>query len=415
MIVSVFNTDNFKVKTYTLFLLIPIINVIANITTNYFPSGTINPGLFRTLFMFWVVLILFTKFKIAFKSIVTSIVLYLLYHFILISFNLEYIYSLTNFIKLAIPLLTISIGFTIFNSIEKNHQLLRIYVISLAILCSNYLIANLFGFGSSTYLEDSFYLGGASNGLTNEMAVMILVVLTYILISSNRRWNIFAFIIIAISFIVILTVLRRGAVLTLLAGVGVLILSVGLNRKILKSLVIVAIGLVILFPIYGNTLISRFEFRVDTLGGSLTNYETEGRYLEIYRVLNDIETKGAKMLLFGTHNLNSVNYFGGREIHVGYTALLHGSGIIGLGWFLLIIFQLVMKQNKYYKKLKKIYHYKVLNGLFWGLVIALFTYLLTSRLHSYTSTIPFFLMLGSILGTMKHENIKVIDLNSKQL
>jgi hypothetical protein len=403
MIVSELNTDNFKVKIYTLFLIIPIINVIANITTNYFPSGTINPGLFRTLFMVWVILILLTKFKIAFKSIVVSVLLYLLYHFILISFNQEYVYSLTNYIKLSIPFLTLLLGYTIFNTVEKNQQLFKMYVISLGILCLNYIFANIFNLGGSTYLEDSFYLGGASYGLTNEMAVMILVSLTFLLISNDRKWNIFGIVVVVVSLIVIFLVLRRGAILTLAAGLVTFVFFFGFNKKFFKYTVFGAIGLIVLFPIYSNTLISRFEYRVESRGGSLTNYEIEGRYLEIYRVANDIETKGIKMALFGTHNLNSGNYFGGRELHVGYIALLHGSGIIGLGWFFLILFQLVRKQYKYHKQLKTIVHFRFLNGLFWGLLISLLVYLVTSRLHSFSVNIPVFMMLGSILGTMKNE------------
>lgn len=403
MIVSKLNTENFKAKFYTLFLLIPIINVITNITTNYFPSGTINPGFFRTLFMFWVVLILFTKFKIAFKSILASVLLYLLYHFILISFNQEFVYSLTNYIKLSIPFLTLLLGYTIFNTVDRNQQLFKMYVISLGILCLNYLLANIFNLGGSTYLEDSFYLGGAGVGLTNEMAVTILVSLTFLLISKDRKWNIFTIIVVVVSLILILLVLRRGAILTLAAGLITFVFFVGVNKKFFKYAVFGAIGLIVLFPIYRNTLLSRFEFRVESRGGSLTNYEIEGRYLEIYRVADDIETKGLNMALFGTHNLNSGNYFGGRELHVGYMALLHGSGIIGLGWFFIILLQLVRKQYKYHKKLKTIVHFRFLNGLFWGLLISLLAYLVTSRLHSFSVNIPIFMMLGSILGTMKNE------------
>ena len=108
---------------------------------------------------------------------------------------------------------------------------------------------------------------------------------------------------------------------------------------------------------------------------------------------------------FGTHSLNSVSLFGGRELHIGYMAILHGSGVIGISLFFLIIIMIYMRGKFYYKRGDhKIFERRVIYALYLSLAISLLAYLLTSRLHGFNLTRLIFLINGSILGCFQSEN-----------
>ena len=164
--------------------------------------------------------------------------------------------------------------------------------------------------------------------------------------------------------------------------------------------------LALLFPFYGDTFIERFEHRASKREGSLLNYKIEGRYVEISRVIKEMKTEGIVRILFGTNNLNSAAYFersgfGRRELHVGYMAILHGSGLVGLFSFFAVILALIKKEKEVYRPIRGIYYYRQLHALFYALIVAFLAYLLTSRLHGFPVTVPVFLMLGGLIGTMK--------------
>lgn len=395
-----------KIKLFTIILLIPIIHVLANITTNYYEAGTINPGFARMVFMVFVIALFFIKSSILHKNIAWIIFIFLSYNFCLVLLNEDLLGPLITFTKMALPFFMIFIGYAIIKDREKSDNLFKVYIIALFMVFLNYFVANVFGLGESTYLENSFYLGGSSAGQANEISIFVLIGIIFLLVNYEKKWRIFSFIVMGAGLIIMILILRRGAFLTLGTGLLVLLLLTGVKRKILKYCVVFGTLLALLFPFYGDTLIERYEHRASKRGSSLLNYKVEGRYKEISWVTEEIKTEGIGRILFGTHNLNSAAYFerrgfGRRELHVGYMAIFHGSGLVGLFLFFAVILALIKKEKEVYRHIKGIYYYRQLHALFYALILALFTYLLTSRLHGFTVTVPVFLMLGGLIGTMK--------------
>lgn len=395
-----------KIKVLTIILLIPIINVLANITTNYYEAETINPGFCRTVFMVFVIVLIFIKCRILHKNIAWIIFIFLSYNFCLVLLNDDLMGPLITFTKMAIPFFMIFIGYAVIKDQDKLDKLFKFYIISLFLLFLNYLVANVFSWGESPYLGKSFYLGGSSAGLANEISIFVLTGMVFLLVNYEKKWRIFSLIVMGLGLIITALILRRGAFLTLGMGLLALFFLTGVKRKILKYCIILGMLLTVLFPFYRDTFIERYEYRASKREGSLLNYKVEGRYIEIGRVMKEIKTEGLMRALLGTHNLNSATYFeqkgfSYRQLHMGYMAILHGSGLVGLFLFFAVILELIKKERAVYRAIKGLYYYRQLHALFYALIVALLAYLITSRLHGFAVTVPVFLMLGGIIGTMK--------------
>jgi len=391
-----------RISFFSVILCLPLVHVLANTTTNYFPAGTINPGFLRVLFMAAIILFFLFKYKIEQKNITIIVLFFLVYNLLLVLMNDEITGPLIVYIRMALPFFMLMIGYTIIKDKDSLEKLLKVYLVALSLLCLNYVLSNYFGLGRSAYLEDSFYMGGASAGLSNEIALFVLCGLAFVMINNEKRWNYFTLLVIGSSIIIMLLILRRGAFLTLAAGLIVFLYHFKFKYKIYKYLLTAGVMLIALFPYYSETLFERYEQRAFSRGGSIANYQVEGRYREIEWVLDDLKkAESTKRLFIGTHNLNSSTYFGGRELHVGYMAILHGSGIIGLLLFLSIITMLVKKESFYFRLIPKETTVKTFHALFWALIASLFAYLITSRLHGFSVTTPTFLLLGAILSVFK--------------
>lgn len=389
----------FSLKFISLVMFIPVIHVLANITTNYYSPETINPGFFRVLYFVLVLTLFFIAYNPRFKSLFIVVLIYLTYNFILVLLNQELMESLINFTRLSIPILLLFVGYSVIHNYEDYLKLLKFFLIGLFLFILNYIVSNIFDLGLSVYLDDSFYIGGAGGGAANEIAVFIVIALSFLLLSKEKRWNIFAIILIASATIIILLSMRRGAFLTLGIALVLYTYIIGINWKIAKYSVLGASILLITLPLYSDIFIERYEYRTLSRDGSLANLGAETRFLELEWVPATLSQEGAWM--FGTHNLNSVSYFGGRELHIGYMAILHGSGIIGISLFFLIIILLYRKGRFVFKKSNKyIFENRVLYALYLSLIASLLAYLLTSRLHGFSVTTPVFLMLGAILGCL---------------
>jgi len=400
------------IKVEHLIWLIPIIHGIANVTTNYFPSGTLNPGSLRLLLFILIAGATLLYFKrVPYPKILAAIALFILYNLILVLLNKDVLPPLLNWIRMSIPLLFLFVSSMLVTDKQKFSLLNKSFILVLSVYCGNYIIANLFGFGTSIYEEDSFFIGGAGNGLTNEMSVITLIAFSYIKGHEvSRFWKVFGSIMIVVSIIIILVTLRRGAYLTLFLGFVTYFVYMGISGRDLKIVFASLVLLALSSPLYIDTFIERYELREDSRDGSIANIEVESRYMELFWVPEALNNLGLKGWLFGTHNLYSESYFGGRPLHVGYMSILHGSGLIGLTLFFLILLYIVylLKVTIYRSEIYNSY-YQELYALNIALIVCLMAYLLTSRFHGFPVTIPVFIVLGATLGQLNTELYSMPD------
>lgn len=396
-------------KITNLVYTIPLIHAAANVTTNYFDAGTLNTGFLRTVYLFVVILLYLIRYKTPkIENLLFLISFFLLYNFILTLNNNELIYPLINFTKVFIPFTLIFVGYSVINTTDKLNKLNLSVVYAAGFYTTNVVISNIFNIGSSTYLDDTFFLGGSGVGVVNEVSIFTIVTLSYLFAinTKNKFDKLLSFLVIVCSIAIVFITMRRGAILTFAVSVITFLYISGYKIRNLRILILVLAILLALFPIYGDVLLERYNYRVDSREGSFANIEIEGRFMEFERIPNDLSDGGLVKWLFGTHNFNSFNYFGGREIHVGYLAILHGSGIIGFTLFSIIMLYLVRKGLKGFRNSHEFENKRILKALYFSLFIGLVIYLTTSRLHGYLVTTPVLLYLGSILGVLNSHSAK---------
>lgn len=213
-------------KIYKAVLLLPVINALANVTTEYFPPGTFNPGSLRLVYMLGLSTYILFNYKIIHIKIVNILSIFLIYTLILVLLNNNLIIPIFNYLKIISSMLLVVVGYTIIDEYEKLQQLFKYYMIAFFILNMNFVIANIFGIGHSAYLEDSFYSGAASAGITNEISLYFLIALAFLFILPKhlKQWRIIIISLMLIAAVVILLMLRRGAMLTLTSGLLVFLL-----------------------------------------------------------------------------------------------------------------------------------------------------------------------------------------------
>lgn len=392
----------FKIKLIYLFLALPIIHVLAQVTTNYFDESIISTGDIRVILSIIILSLLLFKYGIYKNYINILIILFCTYNALLVIFDGGNIAAIINLIRMSLPLITFMVAYKYINSKEQLLKMTKIMCVCLAIYSLSYVFANIFDLGVSTYLEDSFYLGGAGYGATNEIAIMSVLAFSLFFSKLPKHWNLFNIITIGISLAIVLLVVRRGAYLTLGISLLVLLYFYGINKKIIISVSSISIFLLLSFPLYGDIFLERLNTRTVNQDGQLIELEEEGRYMELKSVPATLSKEGKWII--GMYNLRSEDYFGGRPIHVGYLSILHGSGLIGLALFLLLLLKFMMEPYNYFKRMEKSNINSNYMAIYYAVFAGLLVYLISSRLHGFTVTFPVFMIMGSILGYFKKSN-----------
>jgi len=159
---------------FNFILLIPIINAVADVLTNYYPPTTINPGSIRALIILMFLLILALK-KTVFKGMPAIIAIFLIYLVVLIPFSSNIFFSFIIYIKLLIALMMFPLGFCYIRTIDNLKRLNTSLIITTSIICLNLIISQLYKLGPSAYIEDSFYTGGADTAITISLAIIVLM------------------------------------------------------------------------------------------------------------------------------------------------------------------------------------------------------------------------------------------------
>ena len=133
--------------------------------------------------------------------------------------------------------------------------------------------------------------------------------------------------------------MKRGAILGFFVGALVYLLVSSKKAGTLMRFGIVAFGLFILSSEYSDTLQQRFDAR-STEKNLIQN---ENRYKETFYVAEEMSKSTLFKVLLGDEAFNSKyvmrKYFGReRQLHVDYNILIHGTGIIGLLFYLYLFY-----------------------------------------------------------------------------
>lgn len=397
-------------KSFLIYMIIPV-NIVADTLNQFFgEQSTIQASLFRAPIIALIILFLIREIKV--DRITNTILLFLVYLGILIFFSSNLALSLNTYVKLVMSLMMIPLGMAI---IRNEGSLRKLHISSLAsvsLLVINTIMAQYFQWGELAYDLGFIFLGG--------MGIYITYIFAYTLIMSPLANHFFErkgwlWVLYLISLIIILFVFRRGSIAALIAGYFTLLVNSrwAYKTRLILSAMVILILLVVLLPLYRDAIIPLFESRILN-GFEVELYSRAGRIAETQVVWTEFLGKSIKHSLFGTELFNSGEVFydwdrDGRPIHIDFNNFFYGSGIIGLGLFLLVYFNVTRQFLSAQKKMPSTdFHYR-LKQVYWAIMIASIVLSLSNQYWNLTVYSFFWLHIGAILGVADVEKRKRIS------
>lgn len=385
----------------------PLIHSIADSTTNYF-EGEISTGLIRGVLLLVVLLLLSGHLK--FKGITFWIYIFLFYTAFLIPTSSNILAALNEYVKVFISMMMFPIGYYLINDLNKLNKIISYIYLGALIIILQLIIAQIFSLGDSVYLEDSFYLGGGIVQVTYTLVLVVLISPISFLQKNNKQTDVVKYLIILSSILITLIALRRISIAALVGGYIVFLLYSGHKKYLLKYSLIGVLFLVALYPFYGAEL----DRRIDARNMGERQITEESRFGETIAVYEEIMYGDIEHILFGSDLYNSGEYFanhpsyyfifgGGRQLHVDYNIILHGAGIIGFFFYLIVHLKILLKIYK-----TKADTSNRLSKEFKAILYSLFFILVFIPLSGSISGVGFrstlFLLLGSMISILTYSN-----------
>ena len=359
---------------YWFVMLIPVINImvpffIGDIEPRGIHLGTIRGGVLLVFCIYFIV----KRFPL--DEVNLYILFFLLYLLILIPFSDNPISSLYSYNRVVISTLMFSVGYYYIRTLDDLRNLNTIFVVTTAIICIYLVYTNLFNIGISSYLDGTFYTGVVNVNITKTLAAILITFPSiYLFKKTNDKLTIAIFV---LSLIFILLGLKRAALLSVVSGTIIYVLLSYQKTRILKAATILASLLILLSPIYLDTLLDRYEKRERAVQATVNPKQSAemrvdriGEFIHIVDIMRseDVYTK-----LFGKNLFNIVGViegFGGRgrPLHVDYSVYLYSSGMVGLFLFLSLYLVIHYEKQKYYKYIKMIPWTRELNAVFYAII-----------------------------------------------
>ena len=205
-------------RIFNIILSIPIINSIADVTTNYFPPGQLNPGSIRALFLFT-----FLMYLIVFKNIIRytpKVILMFLLYILILSFLSSNIHLslFVGWLKLFIIMMMYSLGYRYVDNIDNFKKLIIAMALSAIIINISIVISQIYRLGSSAYVEDTFYTGGAAVQISTQLAIILLLLPEHIKHTKSKIKKILFYMVLVISIAIIILIFRRTAIFVIFVG-----------------------------------------------------------------------------------------------------------------------------------------------------------------------------------------------------
>ena len=391
-------------------------------------SEALHLGIIRAYICLFIVLY-FISSRFLPMVINNYIIFFLVYLFVLAYLSDNPIYSLRMYMRVFITLLMLPVGYVFVNSMEKYRFINVYYIYILASIVLYIIFSNIFDYGVSTYLEDSFYTGATNVNIVKDMIILMAAIPIYyslFLVSKKTvLLNNKMLVILSIATLIIVIIgMKRGALLALFAGLIYYFIFAPNKTRNTKYFLVVLVLLFITAPIYSPVLIQRYEHRQELIGRVTNIQETaEIRVDRLGEFLTTAELtlkSGVLTALFGQNLFDHVGVIPGfssnRSLHVDYSVYLYGSGLIGLFLYIYMHVLIFFEKKKYYPFLK---HDKKAREISMIITIVIITSMILSISGGWGNiTLRTFIMLyiGASLGALRTlSKKKYLDYeNSKQ-
>jgi hypothetical protein len=377
---------------------IPIVNALADVTTNFFLGKAANPGVIRALILLSILGLGAVRPRTT--PAILAVHVFVAYLFIRSIASSDPLHSLTDsYLKILISMMMLPLGFFYLRRWEQLRWLHVSVLIGGLIIVTQFTLATSLSLGRSVYVEDSFYIGGAKVQTTYWLALAI-VASPLMLAQTRSRAERLALGGLLTSFIIfVLLVVRRGAILGMGVGFLTYIVVAKSRARAIRRLMIALGALVLSAPLYLPLLLPRLAAR------SLENrpIDEEGRYFETIRVLKELFTKPLHHAIFGSEIFNSTFYFGVvRQLHMDYNILLHGGGLVAILLAGFVYLAIIVQHRNVYSETRRIHPwYNEMNAVLFGMLVLSLAISLSGSITNIGYRSVLFLYIGSFLGVQE--------------
>lgn len=324
-------------------------------------------------------------------------------------FSEAFLYSFRVAVQVIMSMSMLLAGYAVFSKVEGINYLVKNLkpLIFLAIVATA--VGYLFNIGQDLqYTTSSHYDSEAENvGLLGSGGLyspgLVLGMLPLLIKTERRRIGLIILIAAAaLLYLFILLNVRRTAIIIPILGLLGFFMYIPYKAriKIIQYVLVIAIGLILSYPIYSKVLNKRYKFRESQGRFEKGFYKTEARYLETIDMFDAISTLDEPLkVMFGIgNNLFADQYENGfvarRMIHSDIPKIYYGMGLFGVLLYILIYLSILKEIIAIPSK-----------GIFRDLKAACFGLLFISVFVSLNGSITLFsfralnfLLLGAFLG-----------------
>ena len=247
-------------KILLVVLSIPLLNVIATIAVGHISGGVLNPGTLRAIIIYFMFIYIFNK-GLPFNKLLIPTYLLILVFLVSCLLSKNFFESFYVYLRFVIASMLFVVSYFAIRTKEHLLKFNRVIIIVLAIQVVYVILANVFKFGSSDYLEGSFFFGETGVNITKEMGVAVFIAPVFFSLETNKRFKIIAAGLFIAALIIIVVGLKRAALLSVAMGVFVYFLTSPRKLRAVRIFLFGALFLALLSPYFIDVIYERYEAR----------------------------------------------------------------------------------------------------------------------------------------------------------
>lgn len=390
-----------------LIILLPIINALSTVLTNYFTGG-INPGQIRVFVVLsFGVYFIINKFPYK-NSVALTVLLYIGFLLYLTVLSDYFSTSLNVFLKVLASSLFLFFGIYYARKPDMIKRVSISILAMLGIFILNFIISNTFGLGARSYkgVENQLNFGASGVNLAKQVTPILLmmpIILKFFVKSINKK---IIYLLIFGGVLFVLFAFKRTPLFSLFLGYFIIGAILPNKTKTLKYGLAIAFLGIALSPLYLSQVLDNFQAREQAIDlRDEDNLEKQARYQELHFAVESWKEGTMKHKLIGTDIFAAHLSFNlDRMLHTDYMTLLSGSGILGLfGFVFLYFYKMFYLWRKIIRYKSAFFHYAFAVGV--AIIVNFMIMGVSGIVQAVEPRATVFLFLGLLIG-FKPEYLK---------
>lgn len=380
-------------------IVIPLINLAGDSLLNATEaSGFLHSGNIRAIVLVLYIVYYLFYYRIRLNRTDLYVILFLVYLAVIVLINYHYLaYALTLSIKVFIIFMLFIVAHHCITETRILQSLNRIVLISLILSYFSLMLFQLFRYGESQYLAETFYEGGG--GAPTVYIVFMLLVFPIYLQFNKKLPKILIPLIYAAGIIFVLLSVKRLSILSFFAGLLIQLLFMSNRKRIVPLILIIAVIIFMATPVFYTQLEERVKYRLE-----ITESKVDPRVEETKLLYNEFVNGHFTSIMTGFGFDNGIRFYReetgeySRGFHTFYAILLHNTGIIGFILFLAMIYRIFNRFFRYHRFLKKDPEWKLFRIVAVSLIVAYFLQIASFGFNYISIISLIFMYLGAFIG-----------------